>query len=159
MRRNTLRILLATALLICAIPVVASAQIYERNNYNRSDRRDVRDAVARLENASARLESDLNYGQQRRVLGGLFWARTVDSTAVLETRDFRNAVRDLRRNLRGDFYLNDSRDEARVVLDRGIQLDRYLRLRTGSTSVDSDLADIRSSLHVIADAYGLNMRY
>jgi len=159
MRRNTLRILLATALLICALPVLASAQIYERYNYDRSDQRDVRDAVARLDNASARLENDLNYGRQRRVLGGLFWVSTVDSTAVVETRDFRNAVRDLRRSLRGDFDLNDSQEEARVVLDRGIQLDRYLRLRTGSTSVDSDLADIRSSLHVIADAYGLNMRY
>ena len=159
MRRNTLRILLATALLICALPVLASAQIYERYNYDRSGTRDVRDAVARLDNASARLESDLNYGRQRRVLGGLFWVSTVDSTAVVETRDFRSAVRDLRRSLRGDFDLNDSQEEARVVLDRGIQLDRYLRLRTGSTSVDSDLADIRSSLHVIADAYGLNMRY
>src|SRR5438132_5686533 len=159
MRRNTLRILLATALLICALPVLASAQIYERYNYDRSDQRDVRDAVARLDNASARLENDLNYGRQRRVLGGLFWVSTVDSTAVVETRDFRNAVRDLRRSLRGDFDLNDSQEEARVVLDRGIQLDRYLRLRTGSTSVDSDLADIRSSLHVIADAYGLNMGY
>jgi len=39
MRRNTLRILLATALLICAIPVVVSAQIYERYNYDRSDQR------------------------------------------------------------------------------------------------------------------------
>ena len=159
MRRNTLRILLATALLICALPVLASAQIYERYNYDRSDQRSVRDAVARLDNASARLESDLNYGRQRPVLGGLFWVSRVDSTAVVETRDFRNAVRDLRRSLRGDFDLNDSQEEARVVLDRGIQLDRYLRLRTGSTSVDSDLADIRSSLHVIADAYGLNMRY
>ena len=159
MRRNTLRILLATALLICALPVLASAQIYERYNYDRSDQRDVRDAVARLDNASARLESDLNYGRQRPVLGGLFWVSRVDSTAVVETRDFRNAVRDLRRSLRGDFDLNDSQDEARVVLDRGIQLDRYLRLRTGSTSVDIDLADIRSSLHVIADAYGLNMGY
>ena len=71
MRRNTLRILLATALLICAIPVVVSAQIYERYNYDRSDQRSVRDAVARLDNASARLENDLNYGRQRRVLGGL----------------------------------------------------------------------------------------
>jgi len=161
MRRNTLRILLATALLICALPVLAAAQIYERNNYNynRSDRRDVRDAVAQMDNASARLESDLNVGRQRRVLGGLFWARTVDSTAVVETRDFRNAVRDLRRSFRGDRDLDASRDEARVVLDRGMQLDRYLRLRTGSTSVDADLADIRSSLHVIADAYGLSMRY
>ena len=159
MRRNIFRILLVTALLICAMPVVASAQIYQRYDYYRDDRRDVRDAVARLDNASARLESDLNYGQQRRVLGGLFWVRNVDSNAVVETRDFRSAVRDLRRSLRGDFDLNNSRDEARVVLDRGIQLDRYLRLRTGSTSVDSDLADIRSSLHVIADAYGLDVRY
>jgi len=159
MRRNIFRILLVTALLICAMPVVASAQIYQRYDYNRYDRRDVRDAVARLDNASARLESDLNYGQQRRVLGGLFWVRNVDSNAVVETREFRSAVRDLRRSLRGDFDLNDSRDEARVVLDRGIQLDRYLRLRTGRTSVDADLADIRSSLHVIADAYGLNLNY
>ena len=159
MRRNTLRILLATALLICAIPVVVSAQIYERYNYDRSDQRSVRDAVARLDNASARLENDLNYGRQRRVLGGLFWVNTVDSTAVVEARDFRIAARDLRRSLRGGFDLDDSREEARVVLDRGIQLDRYVRLRTGSTSVDFDLADIRSSLHVIADAYGLNMGY
>ena len=159
MRRNTLRILLATALLICALPVVASAQIYERYNYDRSNQRSVRDAVARLDNASARLENDLNYGRQRRVLGGLFWVNTVDSTAVVEARDFRIAVRDLRRSLRGGFDLDDSREEARVVLDRGMQLDRYVRLRTGSTSVDFDLADIRSSLHVIADAYGLNMGY
>ena len=159
MRRNTLRILLATALLICALPVVASAQIYERYNYDRSNQRSVRDAVARLDNASARLENDLDYGRQRRVLGGLFWVNTVDSTAVVEARDFRIAVRDLRRSLRGGFDLDDSREEARVVLDRGIQLDRYVRLRTGSTSVDFDLADIRSSLHVIADAYGLNMGY
>lgn len=150
---------MATALLIFALPVVASAQIYERYNYNRYDQRDVREAVARLDNASARLENDLNYGRQRSVLGGLFWVRNVDSTAVVETRDFRSAVRDLRRSLRRDFDLNDSRDEARVVLDRGFQLDRYLRLRTGSTSVDADLADIRSSLHVIAEAYGLNLRY
>jgi len=159
MRRNTLRILLATALLICALPVLASAQIYERYNYDRSSQRSVRDAVARLDNASARLENDLNYGRQRRVLGGLFWVNTVDSTAVVEARDFRIAVRDLRRSLRGGFDLDDSREEARVVLDRGMQLDRYVRLRTGSTSVDFDLADIRSSLHVIADAYGLNMGY
>ena len=49
-------------------------------------------------------------------------------------------------------------DEAQMVLDRGAQLDRYLRLRTGSTNVDADLAEIRSNLHVIADAYGLDMR-
>jgi hypothetical protein len=46
-----------------------------------------------------------------------------------------------------------------MVLNRGVQLDRYLRLRTGSTSVDADLSDLRSSLHILADAYGLNVPY
>jgi hypothetical protein len=158
-----IRFLLSIALLILAIPVVASAQTYNRYyersyDYN-SDRRDVHDAIVRLDNSSARLESDLNYGRQRRVLGGLFWVTTVDNNAIVEVRDFRRAVRDLRSSSRGGFALDRSVDEARMVLDRGVQLDRYLRLRTGRTDVDADLADIRSNLHVIADAYGLSMPY
>ena len=50
-------------------------------------------------------------------------------------------------------------DVLSASLDRGVQLDRYLRLRTGRTSVDADLADIRSSLHRIADAYDLSVPY
>jgi hypothetical protein len=170
MRNKTLiRILMATALLILAVPAAALAQDYYRYNdryddryndrYDRSDRRDVHDAIVRLDNSSARLENDVNYGRNRRVLGGLFWVRTVDNSAVDEVRDFRRAVRELRNTSRGGFALERSVDEARMVLDRGVQLDRYLRLRTGSTSVDADLAEIRSNLHVIADAYGLSMPY
>jgi hypothetical protein len=159
MRNNTLtRFLLAIALLILAIPVVASAQFY-RDRYDRTDRRDVHDAIVRLDNSSARLEGDLNTGRERRVLGGLFWVRNADNNAVAEVRDFRQAVRELRRSSRGGFALENSVGEARMVLNRGIQLDRYLRLRTGSASVDADLADIRSNLHVIADTYGLSMPY
>jgi len=159
-----IRILMATALLILAIPVVASAQIYNRSyesdRYNnRNDNRNVHDAILRLDNSSARLESDLNYGRSRPVFGGLFWVRNVDNTAIVEARDFRQAVRQLRRSSRGGFDLDNSADEAQMVLDRGVQLDRYLRLRTGSSGVDTDLADIRSSLQVIADAYGLSMSY
>ena len=154
-----LKILMATALLILAIPVVASAPIYNRSyEYDRSDRRDIHDAIVRLDNSSARLENDLNYGRSRPVFGGLFWVRNVDNTAIVEARDFRQAVRQLRRSSRGGFDLDNSADEAQMVLDRGAQLDRYLRLRTGSTNVDADLAEIRSNLHVIADAYGLDMR-
>jgi hypothetical protein len=155
-----IKILMATALLILAIPVVASAQIYRRSyEYDRNDRRNLRDVITQLDNSSARLESDLNVGRNRRVLGGLFWVRNVDSNAIAEVRDFRQAVRDLRRSFRAGDDLADSRDEARMVLDRGVQLDRYLRLRTGSRDVDADLAEIRSNLHLIADAYDLNMRY
>jgi len=164
--RNTtlLRILMAIALLVLAIPATASAQIvYQRNygnnnRYDRADRRDVREAINRLDSTSVRLQSDLNTGRSRRVLGGLFWVRNVDESAIAEVRNFRDAVRNLRRNFRGD-ALNNSVDEARVVIDRGIQLDRYLRLRTGSSNVDADLADLRSNLHLLADAYGMSLRY
>jgi len=160
---NLIRILVAAALLIVAILVMASAQVYNRydpgDRYDRSNRFDVRDAIARLDNASARLQGDLNAGSERRVLGGLLSFRSVDNDAIAEVRDFRRAVRDLRASARGGYALERSVDEARVVLDRGVQLDRYLRLRTGRTSVDVDLAEIRSDLHVIADAYGLSVPY
>ena len=160
MKNNILiKILLAAALLIVAAPVVASAQIYNRYDYDRSNRRDVRDAIARLDNASARLQGDLNYGSERRLLGGLLSFRSVDNEAIDQVRDFRRAVRDLRSSSRGGFALGRSVDEERTVLARGVQLDRYLRLRTGRASVDADLAEIRSNLHLIADAYGLSVPY
>lgn len=159
--------MMAITLLILAIPVAASAQVYQRNydrydydryGYDRSNRRDIREAINRLDSSSARLQSDLNNGRSRRVLGGLFWVRSVDENAIAQVRNFRQAVRELRRSLRGD-ALGNSVDEARLVIDRGIELDRYLRLRTGNPSVDADLAEVRSNLHLLADAYGMSLRY
>jgi len=165
MRKNILvRVGLAIALLILAIPVVASAQIriYERDRYDRSDRYDrgaLRSALAQLENSSARLENDLSATRGRRVLGGLFWVgNPTDTNAIAEVRDFRVAVRQLRRASAGGRDLSGSYDEARNVIEQGMRLDRYLRLRTGRTDVDEELAQIRSSLHVIADAYDINIR-
>ena len=159
MKNNNVAKFVMTALLTLALPVIASAQFYTRSDYDRSDRRDVRDAIGRLDRASARLQNDMNYGNERRVLGGLLSFRTVDNDAVYQVRDFRRAVNDLRDRSRGGFALDSSVDEARAVIDRGVELDRYLRLRTGRPSVDADLADIRSNLHRIADAYGLTMPY
>jgi hypothetical protein len=167
MKNNILiRILLAAALLIVAAPVIASAQIYQRYDpyrpyrYDRStSRQDLREAINQLDRASARLQNDVNVGQRRTVLGGILSFRTVDNEAVEQVRDFRRMVRDLRSAARGGYDFDRSADEARAVLVRGVQLDRYLRLRTGRADVDADLADIRSSLHVIADAYGLSVPY
>jgi hypothetical protein len=150
-----IRVLMVTTLLILAIPVVASAQFYNRDRYDRTYRRDVHDAIVRLDNSSARLESDLSYSRERRVLG-IFWVSNNDPNAVAQVRDFRRAVRQLRNTSAGGRDLNGSYDEAQMVLDRGVQLDRYLRLRTGSTSVDADLSEIRSSLNIIANAYDLS---
>src|SRR6266850_1291874 len=161
MMRNKIliRLLMVTTLLILAIPVVASAQFYNRDRYDRSDQRDVHDAIVRLDNSSARLESDLSYNNRGRRLLGVFWVSNSDPNAVAEVRDFRRAVRQLRNASAGGRDLSGSYDEARMVLDRGVQLDRYLRLRTGQTSVDADLSEIRSGLNVIANAYDLRMRY
>ena len=153
-----IRFLMVTTLLILAIPVVASAQFYNRDRYDRNDWRDVHDAIVRLDNSSARLESDLSYQRGRRVLG-VFWVSNSDPNAVAQVRDFRRAVRQLRNASAGGRDLSGSYDQARMVIDRGVQLDRYLRLRTGQTSVDADLSEIRSSLNIIANVYDLRMRY
>lgn len=158
MRNNILiRLLTVTALLILAFPVVASAQFYNRDRYDRGDRRDVHDALIRLDNSSAQLQNDLNT-RGRRVLGFL-WVNDTDPNAIAQVRDFRRAVRQLRNASAGGRDLRGSYDEARVVLDRGVQLDRYLRLRSGRTSVDFDLSEIRSNLNVIANAYDMRMSY
>ncbi len=158
-----LRLLMATALLVLAIPVVTSAQFYRdryynRDQYERNDTREMRNALARLDNSSARLEDDLRFTPGRRVFG-IFQFRTIDTSAIAQVRDFRRAVRQLRINSDNGRALDRTFEEAQIVLNQGVQLDRYLRLRSGSTRVDADLSDIRSSLHIIADAYGLEMPY
>ena len=168
MRHNILiRFLIATALLLLVVPIAASAQGYRdryyepynsRDQYDRTDRRELRGALAGLKSSSARLENDLNSTPGRRVLG-IFQLRTVDNSAVAEVRDFRRAVRQLRYNSDNGRDLSRSVDDAQLVLNRGVQLDRYLRLRTGSARVDEDLSELRSSLHIIADAYGLSVPY
>ena len=152
---------MATALLIVAIPAVASAQIYDRYRGDRGDRYDLRNAIVQLENSSARLEDNLGATRAtrgRRVLG-FMWVANDNSAAVAEIRDFRRAVREFRRASAGGRDLRNSYDEARMVVDQGRRLDRYWRLRTGRTDVDAELSEIRSNLHVIAEAYNIDMRY
>jgi len=57
--KNTNQVVDGNDSLILAIPVVGSAQFYNRDRYDRSDRRDVHDAIVRLDNSSARLEKRL----------------------------------------------------------------------------------------------------
>ena len=157
---------MATALLILLVPVVALAQIYDRNRddrinrYDRIDRNQLRDAIVRLDNSSGRLESNLTTTSRGRRVLGFFWAtNNNDNTALSEIREFRRTVRQLRRASAGGRDLRNSYDEARLVIEQGTRLDRSLRLRTGRMDVDQELAEMRSDLHVIAEAYGLNRRY
>ncbi len=158
-RKLVITSLIAAMLLILGLPIAAGAQdyrYYDNRDYARDNRRDVRDALRRLDNSSARLESDLNYNTGRRVFG-FFWVR--DNTGVMEARDFRRAVRNLWNASNGGRDLMNSSDEARVVLDQGARLDRDLRFRNNNGQLDSDLAEIRANLRTIADVYSLSMRY
>jgi hypothetical protein len=163
--RNTtiLGSMMSAVLLLLLLPAGTSAQYYRDRYYDRDQndqfaRVQLRNALARLDNSSARLRSDLRFGSTRRVFG-IFQYTTVDTNALAQIRDFRLAVRQLRDSSANGRDLSGSVDEAQMVLERGVQLDRYLRLRSGSTAVDADLSDIRSALHVIADTYDLRMPY
>jgi hypothetical protein len=168
MKNNLLsKFLITAALLILAIPIGASGQVYRDRSYNRYDngnqydrgiRRELRVAIQRLDNAAARLENDVDVPRGRRVLG-FFWAGRTDNRAINEIRDFRSAVAQLRNSANDQDGVAGSRDDARQVLNRGVRLDRYLRLRTGSSNVDADLSELRSNLHIIADVYSLRMPY
>ena len=80
------RSLMVGVLLILAVPVATSAQVYSRDRYNdrgqydRMNRRDVREVISRLDNTTAQLENDLNSTPGRRVLG-IFQFRTIDNNS------------------------------------------------------------------------------
>jgi len=158
---------MATALLVLAIPAVTSAQNYrdrihdrdqyDRDQYDRIDTRQIQRTISRLDNTSRRLEDDLRYAPARRVLG-IFQYRTIDTDAIAEVQDFREAVRQLRSSTDYGAF-NRSVDEAQVVLDRGVRLEHYLRGRSNSSRMDADLSDLDSNLRMIANVYGLRMPY
>lgn len=158
MRRKLLIVsIIAAVLLILGIPIAAGAQDYGRyreRNY-RADRRDLRDAVQRLDYSSARLQSDLNSRSGRRGFG-VFWTR--DNSALDSIRDFRRAVRDFRNSSNDGRNLNRSYDEARVLIARGNDLHREI-VRSGNPRLDSDWLEVRRDLQTIADAYGLSLPY
>jgi len=158
-RKLVITSLIGALLLILGLPIAVAAQnyrYYDNRDYARVDRRDVRDALRRLDNSSARLESDLNYSSNRRIFG-FFWIR--DNSGVIEARDFHRAVRNLWNASNGGRDVSNGYDQARVVLDMGARLDRDLRFSNNNGRLDSDLAEIRANLRTIADAYGLGMPY
>ena len=158
MRRKLLiTSIIAAVLLILALPMAAGAQSYNRNydrNY-RSDRRDLHDAIQRLDYSSALLQSDLNSRGSRRGFG-LFWMR--ETSAIEAARDFRRAVRDLRNSSNDGRNLNRGYDEARVLIARGADVHREI-LRSGNTRLDTDWLQVRQDLQRVADEYGLSIPY
>ena len=149
MRRNMLlKSLITAAFLVLAIPLAALGQ------YDRFDRdRDLRGAIARLDNASIRFQNDANW-RPRGVAG--FFVSVRDNNAVAEARDFRRALSVLRERSDNGRDLDRSVEAAQMVLNRGAAL-HDAALRNNNGRLESDWAEMRQELRTIADVYGLEM--
>src|SRR5438046_3117757 len=128
-RKIFVGLVFATALLILTLPISASAQ------YRGSDRHDLRSALIRLDNSGARLESDLSFMRERRVFGVF----VINGGRDEQVRDFRRSVRALRNASDDGLHMAGTRDEAQMVIDEGVRLERNLRNRGLNDRVDSDL--------------------
>jgi len=146
-RRILITSAIAAVLLVLAIPMVAGAQA------DRIDRHALRDAMMRLDNASVRFQDDLNW--RPRGIVGLF-VSVRDNNGIAEARDFRRAVTRLRNDSNNGRDLERSREEARLVLDRGVALGDVAR-RVNTDRLDADWREIRENLRTIADLYGMDM--
>lgn len=171
-RFTTLAPIFTLALLVLALPAIASAQW--RNDPNRNDpyyggnnrndpyygnnnggyNRNIRGAIESLKNRARNLEKQLDrmdnrsndrYGRNNRI----------DNLENL-TDQFARATDNLADAYGRGRNLNNSRDEAERVLGIGSQLENEMgRSRGGGRNGNGDWSQIRNDLRVVADAYGL----
>lgn len=157
----------AFALTILALPSVASAQWGGRDNdYYGNGRynRDIRGTLQSLKYKARDFENQTNRAEDRRDddrWGGV-WGNnrnrrggTYGRLEDLADR-FRKATDDLADDYGKGRNLNNSRDEARRVLDIGNQIENELRNLRGGRNLDRQWSQIRYDLNVVADVYGGN---
>lgn len=156
----------ALALVVLALPSIASAQSRDRNrdddNYNRNDdnynrngrsNSNIQGTIQSLRNRARNFESRLDrvdnrndrYGQNNRY----------DNLEQLSDR-FSRATNDLANAYGRGRNMNNSRDEARRVLDIGSQIENELYRSRSNRNATNEWNQISSDLRVISNAYGLN---
>lgn len=171
-RRRTIPTVIAAALIALCLPLLASAQSnYDPWDYgqDRDHRRDLdtdhrydasdrynrerlRDSVRRVKERSKDFERHLDRAlDQSRYDGEPFEDHTNE-----EAQKFREAAATLKDKLGDARNFNHSANEARKLLQLGAHLDRFMsRSRLGRAQ--SDWAQIRQDLGIIADVYGFRM--
>ncbi len=160
-RRTLIPTIFAVALIALSLPALAAAQggSYGRNRdddnrrYGNYDQRRLRESVKRLENLSDNFRKHLD--------------RTLDRSRYDDSRredninnvagEFHNAADTLEDRFDNGRNLNRSSNEARRVLQLGMQLDRVMGRNRFDNRVESEWARIRQELRYVADAYGFNM--
>lgn len=161
----------AFALMILALPTVASAQwggrdrdddYYRNGRYNRN----IRGTLQSLAGKARAFENQTNRAEDRRDdrddrwgnIGGI-WGnnrnRRGDYGRLEDLADrFRKATDDLADEYGNGRNLNNSRDEARRVLDIGNQIENEMRNLRGGRNLERQWSNIRRDLNVVADVYG-----
>ena len=176
----------AFALAVMALPTVASAQwrdrdrdrnddYYGNGNYNRN----IRGTLENLKNRARNFERTTNRIEDRRDdrrddrndrwgrrdrndrndrWGGNWGGNRNGNVGRLEdlADRFRKATDDLRDDYGNGRNLNNSRDEARRVLDLGQQIEQEMRQVRVNRQAQNEWNRIRQDLNVVAQVYGYN---
>lgn len=159
----------AFALMILALPTVASAQwggrdrdddYYGNGRYNRN----IRGTLQSLKGKARAFENQTNRAEDRRddrddrwgdIWGGRRNNRRGDYGRLEDLADnFRRATDRLADKYGNGRNLNNSRDEARRVLEIGNQIEYELRSLRGGNNLQRQWNNIRHDLNVVADVYG-----
>ena len=147
----------AFSLLILGLPAIASAQW--RNNRNDDDyyrnsrnNRNLQSTIRNLKNRSNQFERKVDRELDRSRYDDRRREDRINDVA----RNFSNAVQRLDDEYDNRNDYNDSADEARRVLDLGLQLDRLVTRARLSGTIQSDWNRIREDLRVLANAYNTN---
>ncbi len=152
--RNTIAFF-AFALLILGLPSFASAQWDNNRNGgygNRNSNRNLQSTVKNLKNRSSQFERRLDRELDRSRYDG----RQREDRVLQLAQNFQDATERLDSAYDNRRDYNNSRDEARRVIDLGSQLDRAVsRLRINS-NISNDWNRIRQDLQVLANAYNSN---
>ncbi len=166
--------MIALALVVLALPSITSAQYRDRDRdddrYGRNDdrygrnndnygnsryNRNIRGTIENLKNRARVFESRLDRVDDRRNDRYGRNNNRYDNLEQLSDR-FANATKDLARAYGNGRNMNNSRDEARRVLDIGSQIDNALRNSRTNRNAVGEWNQISYDLRVLADAYRLN---
>lgn len=159
MKKQLIRLSLVAGLLAVFVPV-ASAQSwpdyrrdddYNRDRYGRYDARYLRDSINRLDRLSGDFQREVDRTLDRSRENG---TRHEDHLNA-DTRDFRQAIRDLKNRFGNgrDFYR--SREQAQIVLNEAAHVEDSVEHHFNNQRLYSTWMQIRQELNVIADAYDL----
>lgn len=151
--RHTIKFSLVVAALIAlALPLMASGQgRYPDYGRGRYDERELRDSIHRLDRLAKDFNRDLDRALDRSRVDGTRREDRINQ----ESRQFRNAVGNLKSRFGSGRDLYRSRDEAARVLQQAQQLERVSRPRWFDSRLSSEWSQIRRELNVIERAYGL----